>query len=475
MSTQALLSSATFELPEGGTQHCGLVRLNRHSAILEVHSPVVAIRAGEALTNFVICRGSHPVYSGRAVVRNQFQSETRCICEVGLSDESWNNLNVDLLTSDKKAWDEGYRLFLADWEDYLRIKPDYKLTVADMESFLSDLSVWLTQIEHGISQLPETIRSNQEKELSRQLAETIIPSIDEIFDKFEEVAIRLNPVESAAHAKYMRQRLHSLAMLAPFAYRTFAKPLGYAGDYEMVNMILRNRPEGKSLFGKVLHAWFVNQQPAKAHRNRISYLIERIIQTTLRARAVGQQAEILNIACGPASEVERFISESELRSFTEFTLLDFNVETLSYTKERISAVSRGRPAAPKVTYVQRSVHHLLKDGAKRNKAPNSTGYHLVYCAGLFDYLTDEVCCRLMDLMYDWVLPGGLLVATNVEPNNPRRHGMDHLLDWPLIYRTANDMMAVKPKDAHADCVRVYSDDTGVNVFLEATKPTHGRT
>src|SRR5690349_22583777 len=155
-------------------------------------------------------------------------------------------------------------------------------------------------------------------------------------------------------------------------------------------------------------------------------------------RAGGRKAEIFNMACGPAFEVQQFISGSELRGSTEFTLLDFNNETLAYTKQHISAASSGKAAAPRVNFIQRSVHHLLKDSVRRSPAPNATGYHLVYCAGLFDYLTDEVCCRLMDIMYDWVLPGGLLVATNVEPNNPRRHGMDHLLDWPLIYRTAKD-------------------------------------
>jgi hypothetical protein len=51
--------------------------------------------------------------------------------------------------------------------------------------------------------------------------------------------------------------------------------------------------------------------------------------------------------------------------------------------------------------------------------------------------------------------------------------MDHLLDWPLIYRTAKDMMKIKPKTARPDDARTYSDSTGVNVFIEVSKPTHG--
>jgi extracellular factor (EF) 3-hydroxypalmitic acid methyl ester biosynthesis protein len=76
------------------------------------------------------------------------------------------------------------------------------------------------------------------------------------------------------------------------------------------------------------------------------------------------------------------------------------------------------------------------------------------------------------MMYDLVAPGGLLIVTNVEPANPSRHGMEHLLDWHLNYRRAGDLAALKPDGASADETRVYADDTGVNVFLEVRKPAY---
>jgi extracellular factor (EF) 3-hydroxypalmitic acid methyl ester biosynthesis protein len=70
-------------------------------------------------------------------------------------------------------------------------------------------------------------------------------------------------------------------------------------------------------------------------------------------------------------------------------------------------------------------------------------------------------------------PGGLLLATNVENSNPLRHGMQHLLDWPLIYRDAQDMRALSPGDANGQDVVVSSDATGVNLFIEVRKPEAG--
>ena len=75
----------------------------------------------------------------------------------------------------------------------------------------------------------------------------------------------------------------------------------------------------------------------------------------------------------------------------------------------------------------------------------------------------------MNMMYEWLSPNGLLVVTNVDPVNPLRYGMEHLLDWHLNYRTGPELQRLKPFQASADDCVVRSDSTGVNVFLEVRK------
>jgi extracellular factor (EF) 3-hydroxypalmitic acid methyl ester biosynthesis protein len=75
----------------------------------------------------------------------------------------------------------------------------------------------------------------------------------------------------------------------------------------------------------------------------------------------------------------------------------------------------------------------------------------------------------MDIMYEWVNPKGLLVATNVSTSNPRKPTMDYIMDWHLIYRSAHDLSRLKPGHAPADECIVKADDTGVNIFMEAKK------
>src|SRR5665811_661214 len=94
------------------------------------------------------------------------------------------------------------------------------------------------------------------------------------------------------HRAYGRRQIHPLVLCAPFVYRTFQKPLGYAGDYEMVRMILRDPYEGSSLFAKMVNFYFWGQAPAEAHRNRIKYLTEKIKEETHRVINAGKIARI---------------------------------------------------------------------------------------------------------------------------------------------------------------------------------------
>ena len=118
---------------------------------------------------------------------------------------------------------------------------------------------------------------------------------------------------------------------------------------------------------------------------------------------------------------------------------------------------------------KRSVHQVLKDAAKAGAGPK---YDLVYCAGLFDYLSDQVCKRLMTYLYDLVAPGGLLIATNVSTSNPSRNWMEYVLDWHLIYRSARQLSSLAPEAPLAERpVKAIGD--AVNISLELRKPANG--
>jgi extracellular factor (EF) 3-hydroxypalmitic acid methyl ester biosynthesis protein len=334
-----------------------------------------------------------------------------------------------------------------------------------MRAFLSDLSRWLDQMEAVNTDLPRN--SALQNEFCEEVESPLGPRIDELFGAFEREAAQVEPENIVAHAAFARQELHPLTLCSPFVHRTFTKPLGYAGDYEMVNMMLRNPREGGNTYARLVNSFNIRSAPAMAHRNRIDMLLERLVSETGRVTAAGGgPLKILNVGCGPAMEVQQFIRTSPLSEKVELNLLDFNAETLGYTKERIAESVRASGRKVSVEFIHKSVDDLLKEAAGLRES-SSTAYGMVYCAGLFDYLSHRTCKRLLQLFANWTLPGGFIVATNVHANNPVRFYMEHLLEWHLIYRDEAGMASLAPPGVDS---KVVLDTTGINVFIDMRKP-----
>jgi extracellular factor (EF) 3-hydroxypalmitic acid methyl ester biosynthesis protein len=448
-----------------------VVQLGRHEVVFEIFAPTMPVQVSEVLKAFKVYLRGQMAYSGRAVIKSAVASASGTVCSAAL-DSGWK-LEFSKSDLESKALQSHFKEYLRDWQKLSVIRPEFKLHVAEMESFLSELRQWLGQMELGICASELNGSSGVVDEVAQKLGDSVLPNIDAMFQRFEELADKLPEDLQPIHRTYMQRRLHPLVLCAPFAHRTFTKPLGYAGDYEMVNMIARNRPEGESLFAKVVNLWFVRQAPAAAHRNRLTILTQRLVEETARVASRKGRIRILSVACGPAVEAQNFLRQHEVSSRADLALLDFNEETLEYVRKCMltlkSSLDRGTP----VSFIKRSVHQLIKDSVRSSPKPAAEQYDFVYCAGLFDYLTDTVCQRLMTLLYDWVGPDGLLLATNVEPSNPMRRVMEHCLDWQLIYRTAAQCKRLCPSQVEPNDFLVRADFTGVNLFMEARKPANG--
>jgi hypothetical protein len=78
--------------------------------------------------------------------------------------------------------------FVRDWQTEYKIASEYKLVIADMQSFFIELRNWLEQVELGIRSAPAGDRLQLEREVLDSLAPSVLPCIDALFDRFEAVA-----------------------------------------------------------------------------------------------------------------------------------------------------------------------------------------------------------------------------------------------------------------------------------------------
>ena len=368
---------------------------------------------------------------------------------------------------------EGFEGFIRHWQRLYRVLPEFKVVVADMQSFLADLRLWLEQVEIEIKSAPSSNLPEMEQRAAQDIGRSMVPAFDAMHERLESISGGIETELRPAHQNFANRQLHPLVMCSPFAYRTYHKPLGYAGDYEMVNMILRDPHEGGSLFAKVVNLWFLSQWPARAHRNRVKYLKAMLKEEARRGVGRGRPIRVLNLGCGPAGEIQRFLAEDELSEHAQFTLLDFNEETVQHTSRVLEELKRRHGRRTSIQVQKKSVQSVLKEGARPVAEAPEARYDLIYCAGLLDYLPDRTCKQLMNVFYDWLAPGGLAVATNVEDCKPFRHMLEFVLDWHLIYRGVQKSAALVPERAAAGSVRILKDPTEVNVFIEVRKPEHG--
>ncbi len=290
--------------------------------------------------------------------------------------------------------------------------------------------------------------------------------VGELLDLFQTAAAEVPEEDASAYKAFARREMHPYMMCAPFVWRTFFKPLGYAGDYEMVNMMLReSAATGTNTYARIFHDITSGVAACEAHRNRITILERLLGEEAERVTEEQRIFTVLTIACGPAVEIQRFIRNNDLANESALHLMDFNDETLEYVKGRVKSAMDDSGRKPTVKFIQKSVDDLLKN-IHFEEEGFLPSYDMIYCAGLFDYFPDNVCRNLLQLYHNWVRPGGLLVATNVHSNNPERYLMEHLLEWFLVYRDEEHLLSLGPKGADSE---IYADETGVNVFLSVRK------
>jgi extracellular factor (EF) 3-hydroxypalmitic acid methyl ester biosynthesis protein len=460
-----------FRHHSGAEVRAGLLRLNRYLVAIEVYTPSLGLGLSDVLSEMRIVAGDRTMFSGRGVVTAIVNTGPMIICEAALDDDGFQVAPTDLEAQGTAA-QTTFRGFLNQWQRVYRVLPEFKIATADLSAFLTDLRFWLDQVELEIRAAPGGSRTERELAAVETIGPQMTSAFNELRDRLEETSSRIDQELRPAHQSFCRRHLHGLTMCSPFAYRTFHKPLGYAGDYEMVNMILRNPFEGASLYAKVMNQCFLSQWPAEAHRNRIEYLKGLLKQESLRGARRNRPVRILNLGCGPAHEISQFIAENALSDYADFVLMDFNEETLQYASEKLLQAKTQYQRQTRLTFRKKSVQQLIKESIRPGLA-NEERYDLIYCAGLFDYLADRTCKQLMALFYRWLEPGGLVAATNVDDCKPFRTFLEFLLDWHLIYRGTKDGEALLPGAAAQEDSVVRRDVTGVNIFVEARKPAYG--
>ena len=340
------------------------------------------------------------------------------------------------------------------------IRPAFRSLVFEVQDFLSGVKYALNEVEESNKGLPSHLRDSKEKGICAASVELLKKNLGAYCVKLEDCSVGLEKDEKLMlkHLDFLQRKLSSLVHDSPFSHRSYFKPAGYAGDYEMMNLIYRDSYEGNSLFAKSMHKYYIDQSAAQAVKNRSRYLLEKIRKLILETP--GKDVRIASIACGPAYEIQLLLKDFPATDKTVFiTLYDQDVNALQEAQSRTRELClRNKITNVNIQFKNVAVKNIIQSDLLPQKS-----YDLMYSAGLFDYLSRRVAIACMSQLKKSLKPTGRLIVGNFNVVNATRGIMEMILDWKLIHRSEKDM-----NDLAAEVfsqVEVESEPEKINLFV----------
>lgn len=266
---------------------------------------------------------------------------------------------------------------------------------------------------------------------------------------------------------FFRRELNEFYLQSPYARRAMEKPLGYAGDYEMMNQVYRNGYEGTSLFSKLIHRYTVNEAAAISVRERKSYLSEKI--NTAITKSKNAVVTICSVACGPAQEWVEFFDHFSLpkEKQLEIVLIDQDVEALFDARRNVQSCSRDLGSQVSIICEPVVVKDII-DNSERASAFLDRSFDMIYSAGLYDYLPQAIAKSLTATLAARLKPSGHLLVGNFHPSSPTRAICEFSIDWRLIYRTEEEVKDLAELVSNMDS-SIEIDSQGIVVYLNLEK------
>lgn len=270
-----------------------------------------------------------------------------------------------------------------------------------------------------------------------------------------------------AAKEYTEALVTPLAMGAPFVNRSYMKPLGYPGDYKVMEWCYANNYEGEDVFGRVLHKFFVDHYPlsigVRTRKDLMVEIISREHQRKLAEMGDDARFRVVSLGCGPAKEVSEYISRTKnWPGKSEWTLIDQEEEALSVAYQASRRQIGKWQSNADLSLLNLSFVQMLSEGLPLQEPGTKD---LIFSVGLFDYLRESRAQVLIRAMFDLLDEGGLIVIGNAVAPNEFFWAAEFLGDWTLLYRTKEEMRALANLVPESAEISVTTEPAGAYHFL----------
>jgi extracellular factor (EF) 3-hydroxypalmitic acid methyl ester biosynthesis protein len=424
----------------------------------------IVLAPGSTLESFELRLGDRTIWTGSAVVVHGSEERVGGRFTSGVVDLHRLRLGITL---------DGRMALLREQRE--RLPAEWRAAVADVRQLLEDVRAELDEIERSEAQDP-LHRRDDEAKLFEALRARWGAAFYASLSQLHEMSKALDPRQVALGRSYASSMLMPLLMACPMHRRAYEKPLGYSGDYRMMELYFAEELTGDGLYGRFLHSIAQNYTLGLTVVAR-----EAIMREAVRA-AVETEGDgpvrVLALAAGPAIELRRFLEATgPLSRPVELILLDQDRAAHEVAHRHLTRIllERQHGTLPvRIRCLHSSVRQLLRPETPDDEQVVGellAGLDLVYSAGLYDYLPEPVAVRLTSFLYSRLRPGGRVLVGNLVDTPDTTWIIDYVCGWTLLYRTDETMLrlaeGLTPTPSRTTITR---DATGRCLFLDVTSP-----
>lgn len=345
---------------------------------------------------------------------------------------------------------------------HLAVSKEFRLLTFEVQHFLKITKSTLDKLEDELTVVSASARASHCEVVISQLESEFVARMKEYSRQLDTLFAPIKDrAERKLYAEFFRDLAGDYYTSNPFIRRALVKPRGYAGDFEMMNQIYRDKFEGKTLFEILMHRYGISESSSQSVKYRKRYLIDQI-----KKESAGKETFVVgSLACGPAREVVDLLAEISVEDSAKFTfvLMDQDVEALMNAKRNIRETILRRGLKCQIHFAPLSVKSVL-EGAEEASILQHFEFNMIYSAGLFDYLYQPVAQVLTQILCASVR-NGLVIIGNFHPSNPTKTISELVADWRLIHRTEDEMMDLVQKTT-VKSKHIHKDDLGIDLFLE---------
>lgn len=300
----------------------------------------------------------------------------------------------------------------------------------EIKGYLTDVKAKFDQFDSQHSSRKDRINFLNQNKIS------IYEKLTDHFKKIWQFVNELNKADYLIYQKYYQKMILPFFLEAEINRYIYSKPLGYAGDFRMMNYIFDYSRNflGETGFEMLINYYTCNISISQSNIERRDYLKSNILNMV---RAKGNP-RIISVGGGPLRELIELLLENKINRSFHFFCLDFEPLAIDFVKSQMEKIDDSSKKNIIMEYLNINVKDLLKDKVLLEMIKNQD---LIYISGVFDYLSDRFCSRLLHICWGLLREGGKLIICNTNLNGKSlRAYFEFLGEWKMNFRTKESML-----------------------------------